>query len=203
MVPIPHDPFEVFDVHRVKVHTDCHVHVEGRAYSVPARWVETRVDVFVYDAYVQIFYGGKLLATHPLVARGQSSTRMEHYPADKAIYLQRTPAFCRLQAQEVGPSCTQVVETLLDARPVDKLRAAQSLIGARDRYADERIEAACARAVAYGDPSWMRVKKILQSGILEPMTPTGEAVTRPSPTYQHARGIDEFFDRIARGEVEL
>ena len=65
LLPIPSDPFEVFDVHRVTVQRDCHVHVDGCAYSVPARWVATKVDVFVYDSYIQIFYGGKLLATHP------------------------------------------------------------------------------------------------------------------------------------------
>lgn len=205
LLPLPSDPFEVFEVHRVKVQRDCHVHLDGRAYSVPARWVGTKVDVFVYDGYVQIFYGGKLLATHPLVARGKSSTRMEHYPADKAIYLLRTPAYCRLQAHEVGPACTQVLDTLLTSRPVDKLRAAQSLIGARERYTDARLEAACTRALAFGDPSWLRVKKILQSGVLEQTPPTDLAGTRPPDTavYQHARGIDEFFDRIAQGEVEL
>jgi len=204
LLPIPSDPFELFDVRRAKVQSDCHVHVDGRAYSVPARWVDTKVDVFLYDSYVQVCYGGQLLATHPVVARGKHSTRMEHYPADKAIYLLRTSAYCRLQAEEVGPACRQVVETLLDARPVDKLRAAQCLIGARERYADERLEAACARALAYGDPSWMRVKKILKSGILEQtMPPADDAVSPPPAAYQHARGIDEFFDRIAHGEVEL
>jgi len=206
LLPIPSDPFEIFDVRRVKVQSDCHVHVEGSAYSVPARWVNTKVDVFLYDSYVQIFYGGQLLATHPLVARGTSSTRMEHYPADKAIYLQRTPAFCRLQAGEVGPSCTQVIEALLTSRPVDKLRAAQSLIGARERYTDERLEAACARALAYGDPSWTRVKKILTSGVLEQVAPAGDVTRTLSPsitTYQHARNVSEFFDRIAQGVLEL
>ena len=130
---------------------------------------------------------------------------MEHYPADKAIYLLRTPAFCRLQAQEVGPACTQIIEALLTSRPVDKLRAAQSLIGARDRYTDDLLEAACARAFAFGDPSWQRVKKILQAGVLASQ-PAEAAVDTPiadSTVYQHARSIDEFFDRIAQGEVDL
>ena len=70
LLPIPSDPFEIFDVHRVKVQRDCHVCVDGAAYSVLSCWVGTKVDVFVYDGYLQIFYGGKLLATHPLVARG-------------------------------------------------------------------------------------------------------------------------------------
>jgi len=196
---LPRDPFLDFAIRPATVQMDCHVVVDGSAYSVPYQWVRTKVEVHLYDAFVQIYQGTTLLASHPRMPKGQSSTRLEHYPPEKAVYLQRTPDVCRMQATEIGPACTEVIEGLLTSRPVDKLRAAQAVIGARERYGDARLEAACARALQYGDPSWTRIKGILKLGIEE--TPADRPVAKPAYHYVHARHIDEFFDQVASGEV--
>lgn len=198
LLPLPRDPFLDFAIRPATVQIDCHVVVDGSAYSVPYQWVGTKVEVHLYDAFVQIYQGTTLLASHPRMAKGQRSTRLEHYPADKAVYLQRTPDVCRMQAAEIGPACTEVIEGLLTSRPVDKLRAAQAVIGARERYGDAQVEAACARALQYGDPSWKRIKGILHLG---PVDATETPVAKPAYHYVHARRIDEFFDQVASGEV--
>lgn len=76
----------------------------------------------------------------------------------------RTPLWCRTQASEVGDDCREVVDQLLEVNALYRLRAAQGVLGLRKKYGDSRLEAACARAIAAGDPSYRTVKGILIAG---------------------------------------
>jgi hypothetical protein len=64
----------------------------------------------------------------------------------------------------VGPACLAVVETLFSDRVLDHLRAAQGLLGLRDRFGGTRLEAACARALKFGAPSYRTIKQIRKQG---------------------------------------
>lgn len=194
--PLPPEPFHLLDVRQVKLHPDCHVIVEGSYYSAPFAQVGKILEAHVYEQTLQLYDGLDLLVTHPRAKeRGQRVTRLEHYPKEKAIYLERTPEWCREKAEGVGPACLAVVSTLLDARPLDNLRAVQSLMGLVEKVGQERLEAACTRALHFGDARYRRVKSILAAG-LEKERLTEEEPPAPAPslrTYQYARSTREFF----------
>ena len=76
----------------------------------------------------------------------------------------RTPAWCRSQAAGIGPACEQVIAELLADNALYRLRAAQGMIGLADRHDPSRLEAACAKAIAAGDPSYRTIKGILAAG---------------------------------------
>ena len=48
---------------------------------------------------------------------------------------------------------------------LDYLRAAQGLLGLRERYSAPRLEAACSRALNFGAPTYRTVKQILKDGL--------------------------------------
>lgn len=205
--PLPPEPFRLMAVREAKVHADCHITVEGSDYSVPHAYVGQRVEVHLYEGTVQVYDGLTLLVTHSRAKRrGERITRLEHYPSDKALYLERTPEVCRERAARIGPSCAAVVEGLLAERPLDQLRAVQKLVGLETTYGAERLEAACVRAIRFGDPRYRRVKTILNAGLEHhPLPeeasppPTVEAPrkrahpTALSAAYVHARSVQEFF----------
>jgi hypothetical protein len=84
----------------------------------------------------------------------------------------RTPAWCRRRAAEVGPACTAVIAALLGHNALYRLRSAQGVLGLADKHGTARLEAACAKAVAVGDPSYRTVKGILAAGVeAEPVAP--------------------------------
>ena len=85
-------------------------------------------------------------------------------PAVKIAFHMRTPAWCRRQAKGIGPACEQVIAELLAEGALYRLRAAQGVVGLADRHDPSRLEAACARAIAAGDPSYRTVKGILAAG---------------------------------------
>jgi hypothetical protein len=76
----------------------------------------------------------------------------------------RTPGWCRRQAADIGPVCEQVIGELLADNALYRLRAAQGVIGLADRHDPSRLEVACAKAIAAGDPSYRTVKGILAVG---------------------------------------
>src|SRR5271156_2959924 len=76
----------------------------------------------------------------------------------------RTPQWCRKQAAGIGPSCEYLIGELLTDNALYRLRAAQGVIGLADKHDPSRLEAACAKAITAGDPSYRTVRGILAAG---------------------------------------
>jgi len=72
--------------------------------------------------------------------------------------------WCRTQAAQIGPGTVAIVAELSTVNAIHRLRAIQGIIRLREKYGDTRLDAACARALAVGDPRYRTVKGILVAG---------------------------------------
>lgn len=193
MQELPREPFSLCEIRTAKVHPDCHVVVSGSYYSAPYTYVGQKLDVYVRERVIELYQGQKLVATHVRCQRpGQWQTRLEHYPEHKAAYLQRTPAFCRQSAARLGPATSQVVVTLLTDRPLDRLRSVQAILRLEETVGAQRLEAACARAVFFGDLRYRRIKDILNAALDREPLPSTPAVL-PAAAHTFARPATDFF----------
>jgi len=197
--PLPDTAFDLVATYRAKVHRDCHVIVEGRYYSVPWRLIGQRVEVYVGRRIVEIYHGVELVTTHRLAReRGERQTRSQHYPEEKRAFLDNPPERCGERSRRVGPACAKVVDTLLNERPYDRLRSVQALLRLSESVGPERLEAACRRAVHYGDCRYRRVKTILDAGLeSQPIEPE-QAKPQATATYRYARAAMDFLPQEAR-----
>ena len=161
--PLPAEPFVLATWATAKIGPDIHAQVDKVLYSVPWRHIGKTADVRITATMVQFFIGGQLVKTHPRKARGKQ-TDFGDYPPEKIAFHMRTPAWCRRQAEGIGPACEQVIAELLADNALYRLRAAQGVIGLADKHDPSRLEAACAKAIAAGDPSYRTVKGILAAG---------------------------------------
>jgi transposase len=168
--PLPARPFTLATWSTGKVGPDIHVKVGKALYSVPWRLIGQRVDARETWTTVQIFHKGQLVTTHGRAERSRR-TDMSHYPPEKIAFAMRTPTWCRCRAREVGPACTQVIATLLEVGALYRLRSAQGVLGLADKHGTGRLEAACAKAIAAGDPSYRTIKGILAAGAEVDPTP--------------------------------
>jgi len=192
LLPLPHTPYDLECVVYAKAHRDCHVQVQGSYYSFPCEHAGKTLDVYVYPQVVQIYDGVTLLTTHERShQKGERITREEHYPPDKCIYLLRNREWCLRKAGEIGPRCAEVVEALLGDRPLDKLRSVQGIMRLVDRYSPMQLEAACTRALCYGDASYRRIKSILAAG--QERVPIEKAVQLTLTSYTFALPAEDFF----------
>ena len=178
LIPLPRNDFQLTAWSTGKVGVDCHVTVgKGRLYSVPWRLIGQQVDARTAGKHVQILSHGKVVATHVLLPGPGRATDFEHYPPEKIAFHMRTPTWCRRQAEKIGPACAGVIEALMAVNAIHRLRSAQGILGlaGRPNVGDARLEAACDRALAVGDPSYRTIKGILAAGTETPDTATPPA----------------------------
>jgi hypothetical protein len=98
-------------------------------------------------------------------------------------------------ASKVGPATSQVTETLLAERPLDRLRAVQAILRLEDSVGPRRLEAACVRALHFGDVRYRRIKQILNAALDQ--EPLPEAVPSFAPrAFAFARPATDFFAAI-------
>jgi transposase len=161
--PLPGEPFVLASWARAKIGPDIHAQVDRVLYSVPWRHMGKTADVRITGSMVQFFIGGELVKAHPRKMRGKQ-TDFGDYPPEKIAFHMRTPQWCRRQAAGIGPSCEYLIGELLAENALYRLRAAQGVIGLADKHDPSRLEAACAKAIAAGDPSYRTVRGILAAG---------------------------------------
>ena len=172
MQPLPVKAFVVATWATALVGPDIHAKVGKTIYSIPWRLIGQRLDARCTATVVQFFHNGTLVATHGRKPKGKQ-TDFGHYPPEKIAFRMRTPTWCRTRAVEVGPACVQVIAGLLEVNALFRLRAAQGVLGLAGKHTPQRLEAACAKAITVGDPSYRTVKGILAAGAeTEPAPPS-------------------------------
>jgi hypothetical protein len=69
------------------------------------------------------------------------------------------------------------VDELLDQHHLHFLRQSQGIVRLAEKYGEVRLDAACQRALAYGNPHYRTIKTILEKGLEQNVTePTPPAI---------------------------
>ena len=202
LLPLPATAFELTEIRLATVHRDCHVAIDGSYYSAPYTYVGQRVEAYLFERVVQLYSGVELLATHVrATTKGTWRTNRDHYPPEKAAYLEKTPQFCRTIARRIGPSTFTVVDTMLAERPLDRLRSVQAILRLTESVGKSRLEAACTRALHFGDVRYRRIKDILNAALDQQPLPDSPA--RPvQMTFRFTRPPEEFFGAAGQKQAQ-
>ena len=165
LLPLPVAPFDLAQWTQAKVARDCHIQVGGAWYSIPSRYVGKTLAVRLTSSLIQSFLEHQLIKTHVRVPKGQRSKDWDDYPLEKAAFFRRTPDWCRAQARALGPAVARAVGALLAVHALHHLRQAQGVLRLGEKDGPTRMDAACARAPAFGDPAYRIIKTILERGL--------------------------------------
>ncbi len=179
LLPLPVVPFELARWSRPKVGPDAHAKVGRTLYSVPYRLIGCYLDARATDVLVQFYRDGALVKTHPFQARGRR-TDWADLPEHRVGFFMRNPQWCLTQAATVGEACETLVSELLAVNALFRLRQAQGVLRLGQKYGDDRLEAACQRAIDAGDPAYKTVKGILAAGTERSPIQTRLAVDAPA-----------------------
>lgn len=188
--PLPTSRYELAEWKKATVSIDYHLEVDRRFYSVPYQLVRRRLDVRATTTTIEIFDGGKRVASH-LREYGARRyiTDPAHMPKSHRAHLEWTPSKLVAWGQSVSADTGVFVERLFESRPHPEhaYRACLGLKKLGREYGDVRLSAACARALAIGSVSYSSVKSILAEGLDRLVLP-GDEATPPPPTHENLRG---------------
>ena len=166
--PLPKGRFEYADWASPTVNIDYHIEVDGHFYSVPYALHNKKVEVRFTLTSVEVFFKGTRVASHVRSYRkGGATTRKEHMPESHQKHLEWTPERIRDWAGQAGPATAKMAETIMQSRPHPELgyRACLGLIRLGQAYGQDRLEAACVRALQIGARSYQSIKSILKTGL--------------------------------------
>jgi transposase len=166
--PLPERPYEYGIWKRGKVNIDYHVEVDRHYYSVPYQLVGQLYEARLTASTVEMFVRGRRVASHPRsFRRGGFTTVAEHMPASHRRHLEWTPSRIERWAEQTGPQTAVLAAGILRSRPHPEqgFRSCLGVLRLGKRYGPERLEAACARAVAIGAFSYRSVDSILRTGL--------------------------------------
>ena len=174
--PLPPEPFEIATWAKAKVGWDCYFYAAGAGYTIPYAYAGKGVTVRLTPKLVQAYVGYDLVKTHLRVPKGRRATDWDDFPAQKAAFFRRTPDWCRQQAARMGEEVRKTVESLLEDHLLYHLRQIHGILRLAEQYGPVRLNAACGRANAFGDPSYRTVKTILEKGLDQQMALAPPAV---------------------------
>lgn len=175
LTPLPAQPFELARWKKARVSIDYHIEVDRHYYSVPHSLVGRDVEVRMTVKTIECFHQGKRVASHlnatgdPLTRSVSSrySTLAEHMPKSHQAHREWSPGRLLSWGTSIGVHTHQVVRHLLESKPHPEMgyRACLGLMRLARMFSQQRLEAACMRAVSTRTMTYKSVCNILKSGL--------------------------------------
>ena len=195
--PLPAYKYKYVEVKKAKVGFDYHVIFEDCFYSVHYSLVGQEMEIRAEEKIIRIERNNQLHALHPrLSGKGLYSTKGEHMPPNhKAIAGWNPQRFIRW-ARKIGPHTTELIENILALReyPQQSYRKCTGILKLAKTYSNERLEAACFRALRFGEIRYKKINEILKKGYDK--NESVEPVHDPKAvSHQNIRGTEYFQEK--------
>jgi transposase len=198
--PLPATPYEYAEWKKATAGIDYHVEIERHYYSVPYQLAGRKLDVRMTSTVIEVFQKGARVASHcRSYLKGRHTTVPEHMPPSHRAYLSWTPERILRWAAKTGPSAARLAEAIMEAKahPQQGFRAILGILRLAKSYGDERVDTACARALALNALSYRSVESILKNSLdrrSAGKAPDPEPIAHPNirgSSYYAASGKEE------------
>lgn len=180
---------------RVRPHVDYHVTIDEHHYSVPHQLVKKKLDARVTATTIEVFFKARRVASHARSnRRGGFTTVREHMPPAHQAQAGVTRESLLAWAANVGPSTTEFIDAVLASRthPQQAYKSCLGVLRRGKRYGDDRLEAACRRAVKLGSFSYKSIDAILKNRLDETPLEAPQPAVLPKVRHENVRGGDYY-----------
>jgi transposase len=211
--PLPLIPFPYAEWKTAKVNVDYHIELDGHYYSVPYQLAGTRLEVRFSARTVECFHKGKRVASHKRsFKKGHHTTTPEHMPRGHREYLKWTPERLLNWAAKTGPACEGLAKAIMNSRahPQQGFRSVLGIMSLKKTYGDERLEAACQKALDIKAKSYSSLKSILKNNLdkktakqsSQPLLPIDHHNIRGKNYYAPKQGDVSYADQPNHGQAD-
>lgn len=161
--PLPSERFDPVTWKQCTVRRDGRIGFDRSTYTVPDTLTGKEVLIAANSRNIRIFHRHCLVAEHLRASRPyQDVVKPEHLSYRALAFIEHTREGLLHRAKAVGPEVENLVRLLLEDRAVSRQRAAWGILSLAQKYGPLRVNAACARAIAYDAPRYDTVKRILE-----------------------------------------
>jgi transposase len=192
--PMPKTRFVYGEWKKARVHIDYHVVFDDHFYSAPYQLVGEEVWIRASGFTVEIFHNNQRVGSHLRSYKpGRHTTSDEHRSVLHQKHAEWTPERIVSWAKTIGANAALLVEKILTERkhPEHGYRSCLGIIRLDRKYGRERLDAACARALAVGGRSYTHVESILRNGLDRAALPKAEEPAA-SIDHENVRGPDYY-----------
>jgi transposase len=193
--PLPATRFSYGEWKKARVHIDYHVVFDDHFYSAPYQLVGEEVWVRATGLTIEIFHHNQRVGSHlRSYHRGRHTTSDAHRSVLHQKHAEWTPERIVSWAKSIGSNAALLVEKILTERkhPEHGYRSCLGIIRLDKKYGRERLDAACARALAVGGRSYTHVESILRNGLDRAALPPTESESTTTITHENVRGPDYY-----------
>jgi transposase len=187
--PLPIEAYSFGLWKKARVGIDYHIALEHCFYSVPYALAKEEVEVRLSQRIVEIFHQGQRVASHPRCLKpNQHQTQNEHMPVAHQVHQEWTPERLVKWAAQTGTATAQVVGAIMLSRAHTQqgFRSCLGVLRLSKGYGPGRLEAACARAISIGSPTYKSVLSILQTKLDQ--APTTMSLPEVGTDHPNIRG---------------
>ncbi len=166
--PLPQQAYQYAEIKKARVHIDYHIEYDKHYYSVPHHLVKQTVELQASASMVAVYSHGKRVACHSRSHRqGAHTTCAEHMPQTHRAISEWSPERFLNWAGDIGDETRQVVNHILEEKrhKEQSYRRVLALLSNAKKYGRERLNKACARALAINSPTRSSVQSILKQGL--------------------------------------
>ena len=193
MLPLPASRYEYAEFRKVRVGLDYRIEVEGRRYSVPFNLCRREVELRITAAAVEVLYRGARVASH---ARGPGTTDVvdpQHMEAAHRHFGMWEADHALAWAVQIGAPVCGFLEILFAGMRTKEqgYRAGNGLKKLAKEYGNERLSAACGRAIEIGATSLANIRSILRNNLDQQSAAVGD-IQEASFEHPNVRGSDYY-----------
>ena len=188
--PLPVQPYPYAEWKIAGVNIDYHIEVDHHYYSVPYPLIGKKIDVRITDTTIECFYKSQSVASHiRSYLKGRHTTVKQHMPKSHQQWAKWSPQRFINWAAKIGPHTAQLIEQILNSRkhPQQGFRSCLGILRLAKSYDDQRLEAACQRALTIGGISYKSVASILKYK-LDQKPLSGQTGTEATIDHKNIRG---------------
>jgi transposase len=192
--PLPATRFSYGEWKKARVHIDYHVVFDDHFYSAPYQLVGEEVWIRATGLTIEIFHNNQRVGSHlRSYHRGRHTTSDEHRSVLHQKHAEWTPERIASWAKTIGANTGLLIEKILTERkhPEHGYRSCLGIIRLEKKYGRDRLDAACARALAVNGRSYKHVESILHNGLDRAALPKADEPAT-SIDHENVRGPDYY-----------
>jgi len=195
---LPCEDFEMKYTVKAKVQKNYHITLgqDWHHYSVPYKYIGKEVKV-VYDTkQVEIYLDMNRIALHTRNYRKHGYSTLDIHMPEKHMHHQKSlgwnEEYFLDKAKSIGDNTLQIIKKIITSRVFTQqtYNACLGILRLKEKYGQERLEAACKRALLGSSINYLTISNILTSGMDK--KPLIEDATLVNLFHENIRGAETY-----------